>query len=99
MGGLWAFVDRKGGRGQVLMSVRLSVNSLWKVGVKRGLWRGFKGGDVLVFVFGFGVANCVYEVNKGAIREEGVRKGVGWLRGEELFGKNEGEEGEGWRER
>ncbi|KAI4127955.1 MAG: hypothetical protein LQ347_004381, partial [Umbilicaria vellea] len=30
--GLWAFVDRRAGRGNVMASVRLSVDSLWKVG-------------------------------------------------------------------
>ena len=94
MGGLWAFVDRKGGKGQVLYSVRLSVDSLWKVGVKRGLWRGLKGGDVVVFVAGLGMVNVVYEKRKGAIKEKGVRKGIGWLRGEDLFGKEKEEEAE-----
>jgi len=88
LGGLWGFVDRKGGRGHFMYSARLSVDSLWKVGVKRGLWKGFDGGDVAVFAAGLAVLNVVYEKRRGAV--EGVMgTGVGWLRGEELFGKRE----------
>jgi len=34
LGGLWAFVDRKKGRGRFLYSTRLSIESAWKVAVK-----------------------------------------------------------------
>ena len=37
LGGLWAFVDRKKGRGRFLYSARLSIESGWNVAVKRGL--------------------------------------------------------------
>ncbi len=71
-----------------MYSARLSIDSLWKVGVKRGLWKGFDGGDVAVFAAGLAVLNVVYEKRRGAV--EGVMgTGVGWLRGEELFGKRE----------
>ncbi|KAM0800268.1 hypothetical protein BDR22DRAFT_782073, partial [Usnea florida] len=90
LGGLWGFIDRRGGHGHFLYSIRLSIDSLWKVGQKRGWWKGVRGGDVVVFVAGLGVINVVYERNKGAVG--GVGKGVGWLRGEELFSKAVGEE-------
>lgn len=91
LGGLWGFVDRKGGRGHFLYSVRLSIDSAWKVGVKRGLWKGIDGGDVAVFVAGLAVLNVVFEKRKEVIG--GVAgKGVGWLRGEELSG-GQGEKG------
>lgn len=86
LGGLWAFVDRKGGKGHFLYSVRLSVDSLWKVGVKRGLWKGFGGGDVAVFVAGLAVMNVVYGERRAAIGA-GVGKGIGFLRGGELLSK------------
>ena len=86
MGGMWAFVDRKGGRGQVLYSVRTSLDSLWKVGRKRGWWKGVAGGDVAVFVVSLALMNCVYDRRKEAV-DSGVGKGLGWLRGEELFSK------------
>ena len=83
LGGMWGFVDRRGGHGHFLSSIRLGIDSLWKVGKKRGWWKGVPGGDVLVFVAGLGIVNVVYEKNRGAVG--GVGKGVGWLRGEELF--------------
>jgi hypothetical protein len=42
LGGLWAFVDRKKGRGRFLYSARLSIESGWKVAVKRGLFKPVK---------------------------------------------------------
>lgn len=90
---MWGFVDRKGGRRHFLYSVRVSVDSLWKVGVKRGFWRGFEGGDVVVFVAGLAVLNVVFEKRRGVV--EGVAgRGMGWLRGEELFGNGKGGEEE-----
>lgn len=86
VGGMWAFVDRKGGRSQVLYSVRTSVDSLWKVGKKRGWWKGVAGGDVAVFVASLALINCVYDRRKEAV-DSGIGKGLGWLRGEELFSK------------
>ena len=71
--------------------MRLSVDSAWKVGVKRGYWKGVKGGDVALFVLGLAVVNVVYEKRRGVIGG-GVGKGVGWLRGEDVFGgRKEGE--------
>lgn len=64
----------------------MSVDSLWKVGKKRGWWKGVKGGDVVVFVLGLAVVNSVYETRRGAI-DRGMGKGVGWLRGDDLFAK------------
>ena len=86
-------MNRKGGHGHFLYSMRLSVDSAWKVGVKRGYWKGVRGGDVALFVAGLAVVNVVYEERRGVIGG-GVGKGVGWLRGEELFAKKEAEEKE-----
>ena len=86
MGGMWAFVDRRGGRGQVLYSVRTSLDSLWKVGRKRGWWKGVAGGDVAVFVASLALMNCVYDQRKEAV-DSTMGKGLGWLRGEELFSR------------
>ena len=57
LGGMWAFLQRKGGRGDFLYSARMSLDSLWKVGVKRGWWRGIKNGDVLLFVLSLATVN------------------------------------------
>lgn len=80
--GLWAFVARRGERANFLYSARLSVDCLWKVGVKRGWWRKGRGGDVLVFVASLALVGSVYEGVPGAVRGGAVRKAVGVLRGE-----------------
>lgn len=65
-----------------MYSVRLSLDSAWKVGVKHKLWRGVSGGEVGVFVLGLAALGAVYEVDREAVRGGAVRRGVGWLRGE-----------------
>jgi hypothetical protein len=80
--GLWAWVERRHGRSAFLYSARVSVDSLWKVGVKRRWWRAMKGGDVWVFVMALMVTGVVYERDANAIREAQWRKGVSWVRGE-----------------
>ena len=80
--GLWAWVERRHGRDAFLYSARASVDSLWKVGVKRRWWRAMKGGDVWVFVLALMVTGVVYERDATALREAHFRKGVSWVRGE-----------------
>ncbi|KAI4106822.1 MAG: hypothetical protein LQ339_002794 [Xanthoria mediterranea] len=82
LGGLWGFLERKGGRSNFLYSVRMSIDSTWKVGKKRGWWSGIKGGDLGVFVMGLMVINMVYEKDARAVQGSMVRKGLGFLRGE-----------------
>ncbi|KAL5942515.1 hypothetical protein ACKVV1_007218 [Pyricularia oryzae] len=80
--GFWAWVERRKGRGIFLYSARASVDSLWKVGVKRRWWRAMKGGDVWVFVLAVMLTGVVYERDPAAIKEGGWRRGVSWVRGE-----------------
>jgi len=87
LGGFWAFIERKNGRGQFLYSVRLSIDSLWKVGVKKGWWKGFKNGDVWVVVVALAVVNSVYEVRPGAVRGSMIRRGVEYMKGEGFVDK------------
>lgn len=81
-GGLWAFLERKNGRSNFLMSARYSIDSLWKVGVKHNWWKGVKNGDVLVFVASLALIQGIYEVNPKAISGGVIRKGLGMLRGD-----------------
>jgi hypothetical protein len=81
-GGLWAYIARHKERGNFLYSLRLSLDSLWKVGRKRNWWRGVKNGDVLVFVASLALLGAVYEAKPGAVRGPVLRKGMGMLRGE-----------------
>ena len=77
-----------------MYSVRMSIDSLWKVGRKRGWWKGWQGGDVALFVISLALMNVVYERRKGAV-DKAVGRGLGWLRGEQLFGKTVAEKGDG----
>jgi hypothetical protein len=80
--GLWAWIERRHGRSVFLYSARVSVDSLWKVGVKRRWWRAMKGGDVWIFVLALMLTGVVYERDARAIREGNWRKGISWVRGE-----------------
>ena len=82
LGGLWAYVARKNERGNFLYSARLSIDSCWKVGVKRGWWKGVRGGDVLVFAASLALLDVVYEARPRAVRGAAIRKSMGVLRGE-----------------
>jgi len=82
LGGLWAFLERKTGRSNFLYSARLSIDSLWKVGVKHGWRRGVSNGDVLLFVASLAVVQGIYEVDPKAIDSGIIRKSLGMLRGD-----------------
>lgn len=75
---------RRDARAEFLYGARASVDSLWKVGRKRGWWRGVRGGDVGLFVASLMVINVVYEKDARALRSGGIRRGVSYIRGEGL---------------
>ena len=82
LGGMWAFLERKNGRGSFLYSTRMSIDSLWKVGVKRGWWKGVKNGDVVLFVASLAAVNVLYEIQPKSVSSGVARKGLGVMRGE-----------------
>lgn len=82
LGGTWAFLERKTGRSNFLYTARLSIDSLWKVGVKHGWWKGVKNGDVLLFVASLAAMQAIYEVDPKAVNGGMVRKALGMLRGD-----------------
>ncbi|KAK4665710.1 hypothetical protein QC763_403690 [Podospora pseudopauciseta] len=86
LAGLWAIIEqgRQGSRQIFLYSAKASVESFWKVGVKRRWWRAMKGGDVWVFVAALMLTGLVYERDARAIKEGSWRKGISWVRGEGL---------------
>ncbi|KAK4150652.1 hypothetical protein C8A00DRAFT_17861 [Chaetomidium leptoderma] len=101
LAGFWALLEhgRKGGsssRGVFLSSAKVSVESLWKVGVKRRWWRAMRGGNVWVFVAALMLTGVVYERDATAVREGAWRKGISWVRGEgwKDWGMEEEEEDE-----
>jgi hypothetical protein len=82
LGGMWAYVARSKERGNFLYSARLSIDSFYKVGKKRGWWRGVKNGDVLLFVGSLALLDFVYESNPAAVQSAILRKGLCVMRGE-----------------
>lgn len=73
--------------------MRTSLDSLWKVGRKRGWWKGIRGGDVGLFVASLMVINVIYERDARAINSGVVRRGISSLRGEGLRDWVEEEDG------
>ena len=65
-----------------MYSARSSIDSLWKVGVKKGWWKEGKNRDVLVFVSSLMLLNTIYEINPGAISSGIVRKTLAMSRGQ-----------------
>ena len=63
LGGSFAILDQgSAGHTNNLYSARTSVDTLWKVGVKHGWWRGFQGGDVLLFAAAWALLGTVWEL-------------------------------------
>jgi hypothetical protein len=87
LGGCFQFLDRTAaGRVNSLYAARVSVDSLWKVGVKHGWWRGVKGGDLMVFVAALALLNAVYELREKAVEDQGMKMMVKLLRGDTEVG-------------
>ena len=61
---------------------RLAVRSKWDVGVKNGLWKGWKGGDLWIIVLAWAVMGSLLEHRPSPVQGKGVRKSLAWLRGD-----------------
>ncbi|POS87833.1 hypothetical protein EPUL_000743 [Erysiphe pulchra] len=65
LGGLWAWIVRRQARSEFMYSMRASILSCWQIGQKRGWWKSFPGGDILVFIVGLATLNVIFECDKG----------------------------------
>lgn len=87
LGGCCQIFDRtSAGRTNAIYAARVSVDSLWKVGVKHRWWKGIKGGDVLITVASLALLNSIYELQKDERmmqRDQGVWKVLRIFRGEQ----------------
>jgi hypothetical protein len=79
---MWAFIARQRERGNFLYSARLSIDSFWKVGKKRGWWKGIKNGDVLLFAMSLALLDYLYQRKPDAVQGASIRKAMGVMRGE-----------------
>ncbi|RKF73036.1 hypothetical protein GcM3_095017 [Golovinomyces cichoracearum] len=86
LGGLWAWIVRRQAHSEFSYSMRASILSFWQIGQKKNWWKGFPGGEVLIFTFGLAIVNVVYELDKGrgVVNSSAVRsmlngaRGYGW---------------------
>lgn len=81
LGGL-PFMFLSSNRSVFLYFFRAAVDSAWKTGVKRGLWKGRRGGDLWIIVISWAVMGCILEANPSAVQGSGLRKGLAWMRGD-----------------
>jgi hypothetical protein len=90
LGGLFQLFDRTpAGHMASLYTARTSVDSLWKVGVKRRWWRGVRGGDVWLFVAALALVNVVYDLGRDtAAGKDSAMNLIKVLRGEVEVGLN-----------
>ncbi|EAW13899.1 uncharacterized protein ACLA_069290 [Aspergillus clavatus NRRL 1] len=61
---------------------RAAIRSAWDVGIKRGLWKGWKGGDLWIIVFAWAVMGSLLESRPSSVQGKGVRKALAWMRGD-----------------
>lgn len=81
LGGLpFAFLANN--RSTALYFFRAAIDSAWKTGVKRGFWKGVKGGDLWIVVLSWAVLGTILESYPEAIEGRGIQKGLAWLKGE-----------------
>lgn len=65
MGGMFQLIDQTpSGHATDMYAARASVDSLWKVGVKRRWWKGIRGGDVWLFVAALALVNVVFDLGQ-----------------------------------
>lgn len=81
LGGL-PFVFLGNSRSVFLYFFRAALDSAWKSGRKRGLWKGGRGGEVWLFVLSWAVIGSILEANPTAVQGSGIRKYLSWLRGD-----------------
>lgn len=76
------FFKAAGYRGFFLYFFRLAADSAWKSGVKRGLWRGWRGGELWLLAVSWAVVGMILERHPAAVTGPGIRKALAWVRGD-----------------
>ena len=84
LAGFWAFFEREHGRAQFLYSFRVSMESLWKLGVKKGYWKPGKTGDVWLVIGSLMLLNVVHDHNTDAVSSTLFRRGLKLGRGDSM---------------
>jgi len=83
LGGCLSVIDRSPtGHENAMYVTRMSVDSLWKVGVKHRWWKGIKGGDVYIFVVALAALNMLYDAQRPTFAQDRTMVAVKLLRGD-----------------
>lgn len=61
---------------------RAAVDSAWKAGVKRGLWKGWAGGELWLVVVSWAAIGAMLEARPSTVQGPGIRKFFAWMRGD-----------------
>ncbi|KAJ5725570.1 uncharacterized protein N7483_006927 [Penicillium malachiteum] len=69
-------------RGLFTYFFRAAVDSAWKTGVKRKLWKGTRRYELTVFVLSWALMGSILDSTPDAVQGGGVRKALSWLRGD-----------------
>lgn len=78
-----AMIDRSStGHENAMYTTRLSLDSLWKVGRKKGWWRGVKGGDVGLFVVALAVFSVLWDSQRTFFAKDSNMAVIRLLRGD-----------------
>ncbi|KAF7716204.1 Uncharacterized protein PECH_005129 [Penicillium ucsense] len=70
---------------------RAAVDSAWKTGVKRGLWKGGRAVELWLFVLSWALMGSILETHPAAVQGRGLRKALAWLRGDGFIDLEEAE--------
>ncbi|KAJ5569756.1 uncharacterized protein N7459_009186 [Penicillium hispanicum] len=81
LGGL-PFLFLGNSRSLFLYFFRAAIDSAWKTGVKRGLWKGGRAGELWLFVLSWAIMGSILEAHPESVQGGGLRKGLTWLRGD-----------------
>ncbi|PWW75362.1 hypothetical protein C7212DRAFT_297275, partial [Tuber magnatum] len=84
IGGLWAIVDSRGGRGNFLYIFRVGLISAWKVLAKKGYVKGVKNGDVYLFILALAIINSLFDTGAHAVSGSFSRRVLSSVRGRGL---------------
>ncbi|KAE8350398.1 hypothetical protein BDV28DRAFT_40024 [Aspergillus coremiiformis] len=76
------FVFLTNSRNIFMYFFRTAVDSAWRTGVKRGLWKGWRGGELFIIVLSWALMGSILESRPNAVQGRGVRKVLAWMKGD-----------------
>lgn len=91
-----AIIDQSAtGHENAMYTTRLSLDSFWKVGKKKGWWRGVKGGDVGLFVVALATLSILFDSQRAVFAKDRSMTLIRLLRGDIEVGLKNKDEKDG----